>query len=207
MEEIYHATIFVGNDDSSEVFNHILKSQLDFETEGNPDFLLINEESFGIENARFLEKWALNKPIAGNKKVSLLITGSITFEAQNALLKVLEEPKENTYMLIGLKTLANILPTLLSRVRVVRLQKNELEVKLVAKFLDSDINQRLKIVKNILKLNDKKKVKNFITNLEFLAYKKNLPSSSLKNVLKAKIVETARGSSQKMIMEWLATVL
>ena len=51
--KIYHANVVIGNDDRDFIFG-ILKDDLNFETKANPDFLLIEKESLGINDARDL---------------------------------------------------------------------------------------------------------------------------------------------------------
>src|SRR3989344_2870720 len=97
MAKIYHANIILGQENSTDFLFNILEKNLDFKTQGNPDFLLMEVESFGIDDARSLGKWAIGKALLGEIKVCFIKTKSITPEAQNALLKILEEPTLGTY--------------------------------------------------------------------------------------------------------------
>jgi DNA polymerase III gamma/tau subunit len=206
MNKIHHANIVVGKGDSRDFVMNILKNDLDFDIHKNPDFLLFESESFGIEEARNLGEWAARKPLIGEVKVYFLITKSIGFEAQNALLKVLEEPTLGTYFFISLENVGNILPTFLSRVRVLEFISEEiLENKKAAKFLNGNINERLAIVRTLSAKEDKNLMRELIKDLEEVSFK--TPEADRKKVLTAKIFATARGSSPRMLLEWLACVV
>lgn len=73
-------------------------------------------KKFSVEDAeRILEESAL-KPVEGNKK--LFVAGDFaeaTTQAQNKLLKLLEEPPEGVYFLLGATVSFSVLPTILSR--------------------------------------------------------------------------------------------
>lgn len=215
MGALYHANIILGKGDCRDFVYSILSEKLNFNVYKNPDFLFFSSESFGILDARNLEKWSIGKPLSGNTKVYLLVTNSITLEAQNALLKVLEEPPCGTYIFIGIENLGNILPTFLSRVRVLNLtlgnteksadEKDEL--KTAEKFLESNIKDRLSTIRSFAKGESKSEMINLIKNLEDVAYRKNLDPKNIKNILTAKIFASARGSSPKMLLEWLSNVV
>lgn len=58
------------------------------------------------------------KPLESNKKVFVLVNAqSMNAQSQNKLLKTLEEPPANTYLIIGATSVFTLLPTLLSRVK------------------------------------------------------------------------------------------
>ncbi len=213
--EIYHANIFIGEADLE--LPKILNDHLGFLVERNPDYNIIEADAFGINEARDLEEWAIRKPIAGDKKVLYVETNSITFEAQNALLKVLEEPLEGTYFFIKLPNLGNVLPTLLSRVRIFDLheahnnKKNKEELA-AHQFINNNIDTRLSQIKSLSKKEDKFSIKNFLGLLEkeyyrsqYRDYPKN--AHNMKHILIAKKMSSIRGGSSKMVLEWLASVL
>lgn len=81
------------------------KSCIEFDSNNNPDFLCVEPDgnSIKIEQIRELQKRMQEKPIISNKKVYLIDNADLmTKEAQNCLLKTLEEPPEfATIILIG----------------------------------------------------------------------------------------------------------
>lgn len=71
-------------------------------------------------------------PLESNKKVFILNNfSSSTIQAQNKLLKILEEPPKNTYIILNVTNTNKILPTVLSRckkIRLVPLSDNEISL-------------------------------------------------------------------------------
>lgn len=75
-------------------------------------------ESFGIDDAREVRRRAYLS--IGAKTFFIISAGQITHEAQNALLKIVEEPPQETHFFIFTPSADALLPTLRSRLRLVR---------------------------------------------------------------------------------------
>lgn len=73
----------------------------------------------GIEEVRDLKKKINLRPIGPNKTIIILESEKLTLEAQNALLKTLEEPLDSTSINLVTKSLDNLLPTILSRCQII----------------------------------------------------------------------------------------
>lgn len=86
----------------------------------------LNKDSLGIATIHsFLTTIAL-KPLRGTKKALIIKDAhSMTHEAQNALLKTLEEPPPETFIFLTAETVHAFLPTILSRCTVVMLAGQE----------------------------------------------------------------------------------
>ncbi len=82
---------------------------------GNPDFEVSTYDTFSIADARALTARAALLPFAGDTKVFIIATRRIYGEAQNALLKLLEEPPSGTIVVIAVARATILLPTVLSR--------------------------------------------------------------------------------------------
>jgi len=151
-KKLHHANVIIGDNCRGFVFE-ILTDKLNFNVNANPDFSLVESQTFGIDEARDLERWAIGKPFLSDVKVSLLIINSITFEAQNALLKVLEEPPLGTYIFINLQSLGGLLPTFLSRVRILNSEKLSKGVfdSNTQKFLSGKIKEKFAMVRSLSK--------------------------------------------------------
>lgn len=112
------------------------KSCIEFDSNNNPDFLCIEPDgnSIKIEQIRELQKKIQEKPIISNKKVYIIDNAdSMTKEAQNCLLKTLEEPPEfATIILIGSNENA-FLTTIKSRCMI--LHFNLIEDSYIKKYL------------------------------------------------------------------------
>jgi DNA polymerase III subunit delta' len=97
----------------------------------NADYLEISiDEAIKIEHVRDLSYKLSLKPYAGNHKVAVIDSAhNLTTEAANALLKVLEEPKPHTLMILVTDNANRLLPTINSRAQKISfgpLAENEL---------------------------------------------------------------------------------
>lgn len=99
------------------------KSCIEFDGQNNPDFMLIEPEgnSIKIDQIREMQKKVQEKPIISKNKVYIIDNADLmTNEAQNCLLKTLEEPPEFvTIILIGSNENA-FLTTIKSRCMIMR---------------------------------------------------------------------------------------
>ena len=79
------------------------KSCIEFQSQNHPDFLYIEPDgnSIKIEQIRYLQRKIQEKPIISNKKVYIINDADkMTQEAQNCLLKTLEEPPEYSIIIL-----------------------------------------------------------------------------------------------------------
>lgn len=85
-----------------------------------------SSKSIGIEDVRTIQKSVFLKPLYGSKKAVLVKNAhAATVEAQNALLKLLEEPPPNTIMILTAKNKELLLPTVLSRCSIIEGDERE----------------------------------------------------------------------------------
>lgn len=87
---------------------------------GHSDLFFFDRPDFSIEDSRDLVDVNSRKPAKGDRKAILISLNSISHQAQNALLKVLEEPRPGTIIFILTNTASIFLPTVLSRVHVLK---------------------------------------------------------------------------------------
>lgn len=81
------------------------------------------ETSFGIAQVRKIQEVLYLKPAKGKTKIVVIEKAdTATNEAQNALLKILEEPPPSTFIFLIAKTLDRFLPTVLSRCTVIKIK-------------------------------------------------------------------------------------
>ncbi len=107
------AAVIVGAKEGDALYNRIQNcSYIDvkvFPEEG---------KKYDVEVASFIVDDSLLKPMEGSTKLYVLDCFDLASErVQNKLLKVLEEPPKNVYFLLGVTSLAPILPTITSRVK------------------------------------------------------------------------------------------
>ncbi len=129
---------------------NICKSCIEFNSNNHPDFLCFepNGNSIKIQQIRELQKRIQEKPILSNKKVYIINHADwMTKEAQNCLLKTLEEPPEFAVIILIGSNESAFLTTIKSRCMV--LHFNPIENEVLKKYLEQR-NQRKEIPKNIL---------------------------------------------------------
>lgn len=161
------------------------KSCIEFDSNNHPDFLLLEPEGnvIKIEQIRQLQKRIQEKPIISHKKVYIINDADkMTKEAQNCLLKTLEEPPEfSTIILIGINENA-FLSTIKSRCMILHFQK--IEDEKIKQYLSNQLEEN-NITENMLKmfqgsigkaikLKDKQELYNKIENIIENLNKKDL---------------------------------
>ena len=155
------------------------KSCIEFESSNNPDFLVIEPDgsSIKIDQIRELVKKVYEKPIVSRKKVYIIDQSeTMTGEAQNSLLKTLEEPPEYITIILVSSNENLFLPTIKSRCTKIvfnALTDNELKEVLNKQNIDVSefiLNIAEGSVKKALKVKDKEqeymKIKEVYSNIE-----------------------------------------
>ena len=86
----------------------------------SPNFLHIKNNQLDIDDARKIVEFNSQKSfgVALGKKVIFIEMNGAGHQAQNALLKTLEEPSPNTYFFILIPKVSLLLPTIKSRVQI-----------------------------------------------------------------------------------------
>ena len=111
--------------DDNKYCNHC-KSCIEFNTNNNPDFVLISPDgnNIKIEQIRDIQKRIQEKPIISEKKVYIIDNADLmTTEAQNCLLKTLEEPPEFAVIILIGSNSNTFLPTIKSRCTIMNFNK------------------------------------------------------------------------------------
>lgn len=130
------------------------KSCIEFDSRNNPDFFLIEPDgnSIKIDQIRQIQKNILEKPINSLKKVYIIDNAdTMTKEAQNSLLKTLEEPQEFIVIILIASNENNILATVKSRCTKMYFQKlSDINIKT---FINEKFNN-INLDENMLKLCD-----------------------------------------------------
>ena len=130
------------------------KSCIEFETKNNPDFLQIDSDGkvIKIEQIRNLQEKVIEKPIISSKKVYIINDADLmTKEAQNCLLKTLEEPPEYVVIILIVTNESNILPTIKSR--CMKIGFNKIDKDSFVKYLKAN-SSTIELNDNILTMCD-----------------------------------------------------
>lgn len=140
-----HAHLIVGPDGigkslvASEFATKILGK------ENNRDYVDIvnyrpNKASFGVDEVREIIEEVSKRPYEGDKKVIIIHEGDkLTIQAQNALLKTIEEPPYGVYIIMLSQSLEVLLDTIRSRCQIYKL--TPLSNEEMEKFLATIENQ------------------------------------------------------------------
>ncbi len=118
--------ISVSLERRQEEINEILE-RLKIE-EAHPDLLyMFDEEKLGVEAAKNVRGFLSMRPVQALGRVVVIESAqNLTNEAQNSLLKTLEEPPVNATILLAADSESSLLPTILSRCQIVHLQSPQM---------------------------------------------------------------------------------
>lgn len=150
------------------------KSCIEFESNNNPDFQLIepSEGKVKIEQIREMQRKISEKPIISNKKVYIIDdSDTMTTEAQNCLLKTLEEPPEYITIILICTNENNLLSTIKSR--CTRMYFEPIGIEEIKKYIkqnypDQEISEKIIDLAqgSIGKIEKLKENKNIFENIE-----------------------------------------
>jgi len=210
---LHHAYIFAGESESvRQALFAFLEKDLSHPTRGNPDFFHELFDIFSIDDARRVKEMQSVRPLAGARKVFVIETRGMAPEAQNALLKVLEEPASDTHFFIITNSAEIFLPTIRSRA-VIFSFKNKTEgsnkkISETAKiFLDSLSAERIELVQEIVENKDRGKAIDLIDDVIIGLAEGKYSRKTISQALKCRSYLNDRSSSVKIILEHLAVVL
>ena len=116
------------------------KSCLCFDSNNHPDLYVIDydNQSIKIDEIRTLTEKVIEKPIISEKKVYIINNAeTMTKEAQNCLLKTLEEPPEFVVIILISSNDNLILNTIKSRCMTIKF--NNIDNELIKKYIDENL--------------------------------------------------------------------
>lgn len=174
------------------------ESCVKFEANSNPDFQIIvpDGRTLKIEQIRNLQAKIIEKPIISNKKVYIIDDAEcMSEEAQNCLLKTLEEPPEYAMIILISSNENRILQTIKSRCVIIRFE--DLTDKQIADYLNIQDKEIIKLCGGSLekasKIQENKdtylQLKNFANALETSSLIECFDISKMFTALKDNILE------------------
>ena len=178
---------------------------------GNPDLYVRTYKQFGVEEARELRERAGSRPVAGPYRVFVVATPSITTEAQNALLKILEEPPAGAMFFFIIPAPDTLLATLRSRAQMLALgtQMRGSSIVDVHLFLAATPQRRLDMLKVLLEKDEdeKRDLGNIIAFLSSLEKSVEKDPDGLRAVYRAQKYIGDRGALVKPLLEQIALLV
>ena len=140
-----HANLIVGNDGiGKSIIAKYISNQI-IEGRDNAESVDIvkyypSSSSFGVDDVRNIINEVNKKPYESDKKVLILYRcDKLTTQAQNALLKTIEEPPKGVYLILLSDSLEMILDTIKSRCQIYKLtplNKEEISAYIEDKYTD-----------------------------------------------------------------------
>ncbi len=213
----HHAYCIPGDPTICLELKTILESEHSIPSQANPDFYEQTFQSFTIDDARNLKALHETRPIGPTgRKIFIISMNGITSEAQNALLKLLEEPSDYAHFFLILPSAHLLLPTVKSRMRMIAIDAdtkvNEEITEEAQKFLKMSGAKKLDFIKKLIDdISKEKKVRqdavDFLDAVESEIYlekklKKNL--QALESIAFTKKYIYDRAPSVKMLLEYVA---
>lgn len=178
----------------------------------SPAHRYFNQTVLDIETARNLISF-VQSPYSG-EKIALVSFHTATLPAQNALLKVLEEPSSNVRFILTTTAKSNLIDTILSRVRHVPLADVASQED-AYRFLELDPLSRMKLPAVVAMLakqdeegrKDRESIKAFILSLASVAAERNVSSQYVTEILQMASYSSDPSASGKALLEYLALLL
>lgn len=185
--------------------SNFLASHLSGVNLNHPDVLYFSADSkLGISEARKIKEHFSLKPFsAKGRAVILENAANLTVEAQNALLKTLEEPPKDALLILGASSEAKFLPTILSRCQIIKIQNSKIQnqnyKEAIEKLITATIEERFEFIE---KLKDRE---NFLKSLTAY-FHKHSDMQFLKELLKAE-QWAGQNVNIRAILEYLMLVM
>lgn len=154
-----HAYLVVaGKEEGERSARAFIEKQIGKETE----ILPLSFGLLSVEEARKLQELVYRTSTKGEARAFIISTARFFYDAQNALLKVFEEPPRNTTLILVVESEGVPLPTLRSRlVPLPVVGTKDIETPLATEFLKGGVEARKKFIEKILTdaKSDKQEVK------------------------------------------------
>lgn len=129
------------------------ESELGLARENNPDLIVLRHGLFSVEDARKLSDLAYRAAMNGEQKAIVVSALRLFHEAQNAMLKIFEEPPAGTTLMLVIPSEGMLLPTLRSRLLPLPFSQKQIMTdnpSLLRTFLEARTAEREKIVAKLL---------------------------------------------------------
>lgn len=201
---LHHAYML---EDSVDVFDS-LRSLL-CETHADAEMHVREFESLGVDDSRELVRLAGMRSVG--TQLFLYRVHSCTREAQNALLKLFEEPPARTHFFLCVARPHDILPTLRSRVwTLVSGSSDEGKEDRIDEFMHASPAQRIALLEPIVKNKDILAAQRLLMGVETQLHTHGMRgpnTAALKHIIDVRRVLNDKGVSLKVLLESIALTL
>lgn len=222
-EKFYHAYLVEGDPTVTHLNLKDYLMSLESFRPDNTDIFIETYDALDMDQSGVIKEWHTLASSSGGSRLCIIGTKNINREAEQSLLKILEEPGEKTHFFIVVPDVSVVLPTILSRCHTIKIAKMDKYESWVAKYLSSNPSGRLDMVGSLIKEFDdvegsaalRHEAKLILNSLEiylFKKYKKDPKdnaklSDTIEEIIKLKKYLRNPGSSVKMILEHVSLVV
>lgn len=178
----------------------------------HPDLLKLEEDKLGVAEAKKIREHLSLKPFSGNKSAVIVYQADqFSADAQNSLLKTLEEPPLTAIIILGTSSEEQILPTIISRCEIINLDNqlapfnlDEKQINRIKQLLITSKKERIQIIE---KLDDREAfLKELIVYFRQQLLDETTASQNIVNFIKD-LIEAERWAKQNVniraILEYL----
>ena len=224
-DTLHHAYIVHGNDFG--ILQRTIENLFSITLRGNPDVFIQSFDTVTASDARKIVQFADHTTfVAGAVKLLVIYFSTIGIEAQNILLKTLEEPSKHTHIFMLTPHTERLLPTVLSRCMQVTLHETcnnsvlGISGKDTEAFIAATVPERLKIIEKINKGKNKAVNKtrflDMLDGIELYLHKhkpKEIGELETSWIMRVRVVLQAKkymhdkGAMSKMLMESVAFII
>lgn len=218
----HHAFVIEAEtEDGIDIAQAWAEKELGMKIENNPDVVVLRYGLLTVEDARRVAELAAGGAFVGEHKVVIIAASRAYHEAQNALLKVFEEPPTGTYLFLIMPSLGGLLPTLRSRVHVLGADRGIAKPvipEIAEEFMKASKEKRSALIKKLTSGKDDENRREhrdlaiaIVNGIEATAYKSLKHSGSTAALLSdIAVLRTHlydRSAPVKMILEHLSLVI
>ncbi len=216
---LYHAYLIEGEVIQTEIILKEFLVSRGVDIQDSACLQIENYESLNIEKAKLLKSYQSERSSCGNDKYFIITATGINHEAENALLKVFEEPTEGVHFFFILPKVDILPDTLRSRAHTIHTNIYTTDI-FVKNFIKQNINERFKSITEVVALYKNSDTSgplreyaiNILDHLEKIIYEKNgkvIQDDVFKyeEILKARKNLSLPGSAVKMILEHIALIV
>ncbi len=179
----------------------------------SPGHYIFENETFGVNDARDLIEWYHSGQTSNDdsRTVAVITSSVIKKDAQQMLLKILEEAKPPYTFFIFVKPGTEIIETVLSRVQIINLHWNE--DREISKFVNLSPGEKIKKVAADIKGMESSEVRNYTESLArslIFFYSKDLNKENItktKELLKIQKFLADSYIAPKFILDYIVTVV
>lgn len=194
----HHATLLRGDfDEACAALRDAL--QFDFQSVADPDISYIHTDALSIEEVRDLSSRALQMPVLRDYMTFIVASDTINTQAQNALLKLTEDPPTHARFIFILPHSAPLFGTLRSRFNVIDVGTATTEKGVATESFAT----RMKDIARMAKDKDNAGMEQLLRTAELSVHARP-GSRASKALITARRYIESNGSSPKMLLENLA---